>query len=117
MTTVIARNEAAGYGLTPSVKLRFPDGSLTEALSRIVVGPRVTSPDTEHKVRALLANAGVRYWSKFPIERALAACGALPIRFAADAALPAWFADYNENHPHKGLKMLSPWQFRRAQSP
>jgi putative transposase len=32
-------------------------------------------------------------------------------------ALPRWFADYNENHPHKGLKMLSPRQFRRAQSP
>jgi transposase InsO family protein len=31
-------------------------------------------------------------------------------------ALPAWFADYNENHPHKGLNMLSPRQFRRARS-
>jgi putative transposase len=30
--------------------------------------------------------------------------------------LPAWFADYNETHPHKGLKMLSPRQFRRLQS-
>ena len=29
------------------------------------------------------------------------------------AQLPAYFADYNENHPHKGLKMLSPRQFRR----
>lgn len=27
--------------------------------------------------------------------------------------LPAWFDDYNENHPHKGLKLLSPNQFRR----
>jgi transposase InsO family protein len=30
--------------------------------------------------------------------------------------LPAWFRDYNEHHPHKGLKMLSPRQFRRAHS-
>lgn len=30
--------------------------------------------------------------------------------------LPEWFADYNENHPHKGLNMLSPRQFRRLQS-
>ncbi len=30
--------------------------------------------------------------------------------------LPAWFADYNENHPHKGLKMLSPNQFRRMKT-
>jgi len=29
------------------------------------------------------------------------------------AQLPTWFADYNENHPHKGLNMLSPRQFRR----
>jgi transposase InsO family protein len=27
--------------------------------------------------------------------------------------LPAWFEDYNERAPHKGLKMLSPRQFRR----
>ena len=31
-------------------------------------------------------------------------------------ALPRWFADYNENAPHKGLRMLSPRQFRRARS-
>ena len=30
--------------------------------------------------------------------------------------LGAWFEDYNENHPHKGLKMMSPKQFRRAKS-
>ena len=29
--------------------------------------------------------------------------------------LPKWFEDYNENAPHKGLKMLSPRQFRRRQ--
>lgn len=29
--------------------------------------------------------------------------------------LPSWFEDYNEVHPHKGLKMLSPRQFRRRQ--
>ena len=27
--------------------------------------------------------------------------------------LPLWFEDYNENAPHKGIKMLSPRQFRR----
>lgn len=32
------------------------------------------------------------------------------------AQLPVWFEDYNEIHPHKGLKMLSPRQFRRAKS-
>ncbi len=30
--------------------------------------------------------------------------------------LPRWFDDYNENHPHKGLKLLSPNQFRRRQA-
>ncbi len=29
------------------------------------------------------------------------------------AQLPQWFEDYNENHPHKGLKMLSPREFIR----
>lgn len=27
-----------------------------------------------------------------------------------------WFEDYNENHPHSGLKMLSPREFRSAQT-
>lgn len=31
------------------------------------------------------------------------------------AQLPKWFEDYNERAPHKGLKMLSPRQFRRRQ--
>ena len=29
--------------------------------------------------------------------------------------LPSWFEEYNDNHPHKGLKMLSPREFRNAQ--
>ena len=28
--------------------------------------------------------------------------------------LPQWFDDYNENHPHQGLKMRSPREFRRS---
>ena len=28
--------------------------------------------------------------------------------------LPHWFEDYNEHHPHKGLKMRSPREFRRS---
>ena len=27
--------------------------------------------------------------------------------------LPSWLEDYNEAHPHKGLKMLSPREHRR----
>ena len=30
--------------------------------------------------------------------------------------LPKWFEDYNESHPHSGLKMLSPREYRRKQS-
>jgi integrase len=29
--------------------------------------------------------------------------------------IPAWIDDYNENHPHKGLRMRSPREFIRAQ--
>jgi hypothetical protein len=28
--------------------------------------------------------------------------------------LSSWFEDYNENHPHKGLKMKPPREHRRA---
>jgi transposase InsO family protein len=28
--------------------------------------------------------------------------------------LPGWFEDYNEVHPHKGLRMMSPREYRRA---
>ena len=28
--------------------------------------------------------------------------------------LPTWFEDYNEVHPHRGLKMQSPREFLRA---
>jgi putative transposase len=28
------------------------------------------------------------------------------------AALPVWFEDYNQHHPHRGLGMKSPRQFR-----
>lgn len=30
--------------------------------------------------------------------------------------LPTWIEDYNEVHPHKGLRMRSPREFIRAQS-
>ena len=30
--------------------------------------------------------------------------------------LPAWIDDYNENHPHRGLRMLSPKEFIQSQS-
>jgi putative transposase len=29
--------------------------------------------------------------------------------------IPEWFQDYNEYHPHKGLKMKSPREYRRSQ--
>jgi putative transposase len=31
------------------------------------------------------------------------------------AQLEHWFTDYNEMHPHKGLRMQSPREFIRAQ--
>ncbi|MRS04379.1 IS3 family transposase [bacterium] len=30
--------------------------------------------------------------------------------------LPGWFTDYNENHPHQGLKMMSPREYRKHQN-
>lgn len=40
----------------------------------------------------------------------------LPDANAVFLELPKWFEDYNENHPHKGLKMLPPREFRRTYS-
>ena len=71
LTMPICQFRSGKYGVTPFLKLRFPDGMLTGALSRLVIGPRVAAPDSEQKVRALLANAGVQNWSTFPIERAM----------------------------------------------
>lgn len=72
LTMPVCHFRVGRYGVTPFLKLRFPEDVLTHGLSRIVIGPRCTAPETEQKLRVLLANAGVRYWSKFPIERAVA---------------------------------------------
>ena len=32
------------------------------------------------------------------------------------AQLPGWIEDYNESHPHRGLRMRSPREFIRSQS-
>ena len=39
----------------------------------------------------------------------------LPDAQTALDQLAGWFEDYNENHPHSGLRMRSPRAFRRAQ--
>ena len=38
-----------------------------------------------------------------------------PDAAAALQQLPAWIEDYNEAHPHEGLRMRSPREFIRAQ--
>jgi transposase InsO family protein len=35
----------------------------------------------------------------------------LPDAMSVLERLPEWFEDYNENHPHKGLKMRSPREY------
>lgn len=42
---------------------------------------------------------------------------AIPDAEAALAQIPGWFEDYNENHPHSGLKWKSPREFRKALNP
>jgi len=38
----------------------------------------------------------------------------LPDARTVMAMLPVWFDDYNATHPHKGLKMMSPREYRAA---
>ena len=37
----------------------------------------------------------------------------LPNALGVMEQLPGWFEDYNENHPHKGLKMMSPREYKK----
>jgi transposase InsO family protein len=39
-----------------------------------------------------------------------------PTPDTATAQIDRWFEDYNENHPHSGLKMRSPRAFIRART-
>lgn len=39
----------------------------------------------------------------------------LPDAVSVMEQLPSWLEDYNENHPHKRLKMFSPREFRRQE--
>jgi transposase InsO family protein len=41
----------------------------------------------------------------------------LPDALTAFQQIAGWFEDYNDNHPHSGLKMRSPREFIRAQTP
>jgi transposase InsO family protein len=36
----------------------------------------------------------------------------LPDAATVMTRLPEWIEDYNRSHPHKGLKMKSPWEYR-----
>lgn len=47
------------------------------------------------------------------IKRDYASCNALPDARTVMTMLADWIEDYNEYAPHKGLKWLSPRQFRR----
>lgn len=40
----------------------------------------------------------------------------LPDALTVLEQLPLWFEDYNEYHPHKGLKMMSPREYIRLNS-
>jgi transposase InsO family protein len=47
------------------------------------------------------------------LRRDYARLSILPDAETAIALLPGWFNDYNEVHPHSGLRFLSPREFRR----
>jgi len=50
------------------------------------------------------------------LKRDYADLADVPNARAVLTQLDGWFEDYNEHHPHKGLKMLSPKEFRQLRS-
>jgi transposase InsO family protein len=46
------------------------------------------------------------------LKRDYARVTVLPDAATALALVPAWVDDYNASHPHSGLRMLSPQEFR-----
>ncbi len=50
-------------------------------------------------------------------KRDYARVNPLPDGVTALRQIAGWFDDYNDNHPHSGLKMRSPREFIRAQAP
>ena len=65
-------------------------------------------------------NLAYRWFCKLGVEdkiptfkRDYARLSILPDAETVIALLPAWFEDYNEVHPHSGLKFLSPREFLR----
>ena len=49
-------------------------------------------------------------------KRDYARVNPLPDAVTALGKIAGWFEDYNENHPHSGLRMRSPREFIRAQT-
>lgn len=47
-------------------------------------------------------------------KRDYASLDKLENKLSVMSKLSGWFNDYNDNAPHKGLKMMSPRQFLRA---
>jgi putative transposase len=47
------------------------------------------------------------------VKRDCARLSIFPDAETVFALLPVWFEDYNELHPHSGLKFLSPREFPR----
>ena len=67
----------------------------------------VRSPESNGMSEALVKTLKRDYLRVNPVPDA---------RTALDQ-IAGWFDDYNENHPHSGLRMRSPREFRRAHQP
>ena len=81
------------FGVRIGLELAFGSGRNTQPYS----------PESNGMAEALVKT----------IKRDYVWLGDLSCAAAVFRQLPLWFDDYNENAPHKGLKMLSPRQFLR----
>ncbi|TSE03411.1 transposase [Mesorhizobium intechi] len=68
--------------------------------------PPLAGAAVERHIRELRQNLQTDYARVNPLPDAVTALG----------KIAGWFEDYNENHPHSGLRMRFPREFIRAQT-
>ena len=106
---------------TTEEKLRIVDETLRSGESISVLARRHgVAPNLLYRWRRLMTEGGavaVQADDAVTLKRDYLRVSPVPDARTALDQIAGWFDDYNENHPHSGLRMRSPREFRRAHQP